>query len=137
MSTIRTYDELRRLETFEERFKYLSLSGRVGESTFAFDRWLNQVFYTSKLWREIRSAVILRDEGLDLGVEGYPVHARGVVHHMNPMSIEDVKAKDPAILNPDFLVFTSHTTHNAIHYGDQRQVPRQLVVRKQNDTKLW
>lgn len=134
---IRTYRELRRLETLEERFKYLSLSGRVGESTFGFDRWLNQRFYTSREWRDLRHYVIVRDNGCDLGVAGYEIHNRLVIHHMNPITIDDFRHGDDSMLDPEFLITTAHSTHNAIHYGDDRQLPRRLVVRAAGDTKLW
>jgi hypothetical protein len=134
---IRTYRELRRRDTFEERFKYLSLSGRVGESTFGFDRWLNQRFYTSREWRTIRDEVIVRDNGCDLGIVGYEIHIRPVIHHMNPMTRADIVHGDERILDPEFLITVSHPTHNAIHYGDDKQLPRQLIVRAAGDTKLW
>lgn len=136
-SRIRTYQELRRLETFRERFKYLALSGRVGDSTFGFDRWMNQRFYTSKQWRDLREFVIVRDNGCDLGVEGYEIHERLVIHHMNPMTVGDIREGRPDILEPEYLITTTHTTHNAIHYGDENQLPRQLTVRTAGDTKLW
>lgn len=137
MSRIRSYTELAKLKTFEERFHYLRLNGRVGDPTFGYDRWINQQFYTSAQWKNIRHYVINRDEGCDLGIEGYEIHARPVIHHMNPMTVEDIKHHDESILDPEFLIMTSHTTHNAIHYGDERQLPRLFVERKPGDTKLW
>ena len=134
---IRTYRELRRLETFEERFKYLVLHGTVGESTFGFDRYINQQFYTSRQWRQVRYHVIARDEGCDLGVPGYEIHDRLYIHHMNPMTVAHISDGDAAILDPEYLITTSHQTHNAIHYGDERLLPRQLVERRPGDTKLW
>ncbi len=139
MEIFRTFSALSRLDTFEERFRYLSLSGRVGEETFGWDRWLNQQFYTSVQWRQIRQHVIARDLGRDLGVEGYEIHkpVKILIHHMNPMSVRHITEGDESILNPDFLITTTHRTHNAIHYGDEKQLPRRLVERRQGDTKLW
>ena len=134
---IRTYSELRRLETFEDRFKYLALRGDVGRSTFGFDRYINQQFYTSSQWRNLRDHVIVRDNGCDLGVEGYEIHSRLYIHHMNPLTAKDVSSGDPRILDPEFLITTTHLTHNAIHYGDERLLPRPLAARRPGDTKLW
>lgn len=134
---IRTYSELRRLETFEERFRYLSLRGQVGEATFGFDRYVNQQFYRSREWRQIRHEVIVRDNGCDLGVEGYEIHGALLIHHMNPMEFRDIVHGDPDILNPNYLITTTHKTHNAIHYGDERLLPRLPVERRAGDTRLW
>lgn len=134
---IRKYRELRRLETFEERYRYLSLRGQVGEATFGYDRWINQQFYTSREWRQVRNYVITRDLGCDLGVDGYEIHARIVIHHMNPMNVSHITHGDPDILNPEFLITTTHQTHNAIHYGDERLLLRPFVERRSGDTKLW
>ena len=137
MTIHRTYRELRRIEGFEERFHYLSLSGRVGRSTFGFDRYLNQRFYTSREWKDLRHHVIVRDNGCDLGVEGYEIHGKLLIHHMNPGTVQDL-AQDAAVaLNPDFLITTTHRTHNAIHYGDESLLPRKHVPRERGDTKLW
>ena len=137
MTIHRTYRELRRIEGFEERFRYLSLSGRVGRSTFGFDRYLNQRFYTSREWKDLRHHVIVRDNGCDLGVEGYEIHGKLLIHHMNPVTVQDL-AQDAAVaLNPDFLITTTHRTHNAIHYGDESLLPRKHVPRERGDTKLW
>lgn len=133
----KSYRELRRLETFEERFKYLALHGSVGRSTFGFDRYLNQQFYTSREWRQIRNRVIVRDNGCDLGIEGREITSRLYIHHLNPMTVEDIERGDGNILDPEFLITTQHATHNAIHYGDERLLPRPLVERKNGDTKLW
>lgn len=133
----RSYSELQKLHTFEERFRYLSLRGLVGESTFGFDRWINQEFYHSREWRDIRHHVIARDLGCDLGIEGYEIHANLHVHHMNPMSASHISSGEEAILDPDFLITTSQRTHNAIHYGDERLLPRPLEPRRSGDTKLW
>lgn len=134
---IRTYTELRQLHTFEERYHYLSLRGVVGQSTFGFDRHMNQKFYTSREWKQIREHVIVRDEGCDLGVEGYEIHSRLLIHHMNPMIVNDIVHGNEDILDPEFLITTTHRTHNAIHYGDERLLPRPLAVRRPGDTKLW
>lgn len=134
---IRTYSEMRRFDTLEERYQYLKLRGEVGASTFGFDRFINQDFYKSREWRHVRQHVILRDNGCDLGVDGYEIHDRIIIHHMNPMSVEDIVHGDEAIIDPDFLITTTHRTHNAIHYGDERQLPREYVDRRPGDTKLW
>lgn len=133
----RTYEELMQLSTFKERFRYLSLRGNVGESTFGFDRYINQKFYTSREWRQIRQHVIARDNGCDLGVDGYEIHHRLVIHHMNPMSKHEVAMGDDSILDPQFLITTTHQTHNAIHYGDETLLPRTLTPRRSGDTQLW
>jgi len=133
----RSYTELSRLSTFSERFQYLTLRGQVGDITFGSDRWLNQAFYTSTQWRSIRSAVIARDEGCDLGIEGYEIHKGLYIHHMNPITVDDLRHGNEDILDPEYLIVVTHKTHNAIHYGDPNQVPRQLTVRTSGDTKLW
>lgn len=131
---IRTYRELARLPTIEERYRYLALHGQPGDETFGFDRYINQMFYVSREWRQLRYQIIVRDEGCDLGVPGYEIHSRIVIHHMNPMRPKDDFDRH---LDPDFLITTSHRTHNAIHYGDERQLPGLPVVRRRGDTKLW
>jgi hypothetical protein len=137
MSMTKTYTELRRLYTFEERFKYLSLHGQVGKATFGFDRYVNQRFYRSREWKQIRNFVIVRDDGCDLGIEGYEIHGSILVHHMNPMEIEDISRGNDAIFDPEFLITTTHRTHNAIHYGDANLLPRRYVERRPGDTQLW
>lgn len=134
---IRKYADLRSIESFEERFRYLSLQGRVGRSTFGFDRYINQMFYGSTQWRRIRHHVIARDDGCDLGVMGHEIHSRLYIHHMNPISVEDIVDGDERILDPDYLITTTHQTHNAIHYGDERLLPRPHIPRRAGDTKLW
>lgn len=134
---VRTYSELRRIESLEERYKYLALRGRVGSATFGFDRYLNQQFYTSRQWRQIRDHVIVRDQGCDLGVEGYEIHDRIYIHHMNPMTVEDITTGDPSILDPEFLISVTHKTHNAIHYGDEKLLPQLPINRRPGDTRLW
>lgn len=133
----RSYRELRRIETFEERFEYLSLRGSVGESTFGFDRWINQHFYTSREWSTVRTQVIVRDNGCDLGIAGYEIHVGLLVHHMNPVTLDDIRHSEEWILDPNYLITTSLRTHNAIHYGDASLLPRGPVVRQPGDTKLW
>lgn len=137
MSRIRTYRELRRLDTLEDRFEYLKLNGGVGKATFGFERYLNQAFYRSSQWRNIRQHVIARDEGLDLGVPGYEIYDRPIIHHMNPMTVADLESGNPDVLNPDFLITTTHRTHNAIHYGEAKLLTQPLVERRPGDTKLW
>lgn len=137
MARSRHYRELRRLETFEERFAYLQLNGVVGRATFGFDRWMNQTFYLSHEWKTVRNQVIVRDEGCDLGIKDHPIHARIMVHHMNPVTPEDLKNGEEWILDPDFLITTTHKTHNAIHYGDDSLLPKPPVERRPGDTNLW
>jgi len=134
---VRTYTELRHLKSFEERFKYLALRGEVGRSTFGFDRYMNQRFYTSAEWRRIRNLVIVRDNGCDLGIDGYEIHSGLYVHHINPMTSDSLSHRDPTILDPEFLITTTHQTHNAIHFGDESLLPRPLIERRPGDTKLW
>lgn len=135
---IKTYSELRKLETHDERYSYLKLGGVVGRDTFGFDRYLNQDFYRSVLWRRTRNHVIARDYGCDLGVDGYEIHDRVYVHHMNPMTPDDIKHGNVDILDPEYLISVTLDTHNAIHYGDESLLRRrQLVVRQPGDTKLW
>jgi hypothetical protein len=133
----RSYSELRRLDTFEERFRYLALRGNVGQSTFGFDRWVNQEFYTSKEWRQARTGIIVRDNGCDLGLDGYEIHSGLYIHHINPITLEQITSGDPCIFDPDNLITVTHRTHNAIHYGDERLLPKPLVERRPGDTKLW
>jgi hypothetical protein len=134
---IRCYSELQQLQTFEERFDYLELKGVVGESTFGFDRWINQRFYKSHEWYLVRAHVIIRDDGCDLGVPGYEIHTGVLVHHMNPVSMDDIKHGNENLFNPEYLVLTSLNTHNAIHYGDKSLLPRGPVERTSGDTTLW
>jgi hypothetical protein len=134
---IRRYSRLKRLETFDDRFKYLRLQGSVGRSSFGFDRHINQAFYRSREWRDVRDFVIVRDDGCDLGVEGYEIHSELLVHHMNPMDADSIIHKEEWILDPEFLITTTHRTHNAIHFGDEKQIPRKYVERRPGDTSLW
>lgn len=137
MSTIRTYSEMVQLPTFEERYEYLQLRGRVGAPTFGFERYLNQRFYTSTQWKQVRTKVIARDLGNDLAMDGFPIHDRIIIHHMNPMMPIDISGDDPAILDPEFLICTTLKTHNAIHYGDKSQLLLPPKPRTPGDTKLW
>jgi hypothetical protein len=137
MSKIRTYSELIELESFEERFRYLKLQGVLGVRTFGFDRWINQRFYQSREWKSIRNSVIIRDESCDLGVPGFEIYTGLHVHHMNPVSLDDLIHGEEWIIDPEFLITTSLRTHNAIHYGDENLLPRGPIVRKAGDTTLW
>lgn len=134
---IRTYSELRRLDTFEDRFNYLKLRGAVGAATFGFDRWVNQDFYRSKEWKSVRRDVIVRDLGCDLGIEGYDIHDKILIHHMNPMTVEAIEEGRDEIVDPEFLISVTHNTHNAIHYGNESMLSRPLTARTPGDTKLW
>lgn len=134
---IRCYQDLIKIDSFKGRFDYLKLSGKVGDETFGFDRWLNQVFYRTPEWKSLRDEVIIRDMGCDLGLEDYPIKGKVIIHHMNPIYLEDIVDRSEFLLNPDYLICTSHNTHNAIHYGDERLLPQPLVEREPGDTKLW
>lgn len=135
--SIRTYSELITLPTFEERFKYLQLNGQVGKDTFGFDRYINQNFYRSLEWKRVRDKVILRDNGCDLGVEGYEIHGRILIHHMNPITIKDIESMSEYLLNSEYLISTVHNTHNAIHYGDESLLITAPIERRKNDTCPW
>lgn len=134
---IRTYSELSKLSTFEERFQYLKLGGSVGESTFGFDRYLNQIFYKSKLWKRIRDEVIFRDGGCDLGVNGREIFGSVIIHHMNPITIKDIEADSKFLTDPEYLITTTHSTHNAIHYSDEKLLMTGPIERTKNDTCPW
>lgn len=137
MTKIRTYSELRRLATLEERFDYLKLGGYVGDTTFGTDRYINQKFYSSREWRQLRNHVIARDNGCEMGLEDFPIQHEVRVHHMNPMRPSDIVNSDEMILNPDYLITVSLMTHNAVHYGDRDLLPRPFVQRQPGDTTLW
>lgn len=135
---IRTYSELKDIPTFKERYKYLKLSGTVGLDTFGFDRYLNQTFYKSLEYRKIRQEVILRDNGCDLGLDGYEIFGKILVHHMNPITKRDILERSDYALNPEYLICVSHNTHNAIHYGDESLLQLDIpIVRKPNDQAPW
>lgn len=137
IQTMRTYSELSKLKTFKERFEYLKLDGLIGEETFGWDRYLNQVFYKSPEWKSTRDKVIVRDNGRDLGVEGYDIFGKIIIHHMNPMNLGDIANRNPDIFNPEYLICVSHETHNAIHYGDTNQLNLGPIERTANDTCPW
>ena len=135
---IRTYSELMLLSTFKERFEYLKLSGSVGEETFGFDRWINQVFYKSREWLSVRDAVIIRDNGCDLGIPGREIFGKILVHHMNPIRKEDIVSHSEILLNPEYLITTIKNTHDAIHYSDEKLlVSREPTIRTPNDMCPW
>lgn len=134
---IRTYSELSRLKTFGERFEYLKLNGKVGIDTFGFDRYMNQVFYKSREWMDIRKKVIIRDKGCDLGIEGYEVYGKILIHHMNPISLKDILERNEILLDPEYLITTVLSTHNAIHYGSENILPAVVQERRKNDTSPW
>lgn len=135
---IRTYKEFSRLTTFEDRFNYLRLDGRVGKDTFGFDRIFNQRFYRSREWKACRDFVILRDNGCDLGVEGHEIYGqRIIIHHMNPISLDDIANSTDFLLNPEYLITTIHNTHNAIHYGDESLLITAPIERSKNDMCPW
>jgi hypothetical protein len=134
---IRTYLELKSLKTFEERYGYLRLRGRIGITTFGFERYLNQRFYTSREWLGIRRQVILRDSACDLGIPGYEISSKIIIHHMNPISLEDFKEGNSSILDIEFLISTTIRTHQAIHFGDKSNLPQLPVIRRRGDTSPW
>lgn len=134
---IRNYSTLKKLKSFEDRYNYLKLKGNVGESTFGFDRYINQNFYKSKRWREVRDIVITRDNGCDLGSDGFEIYDKILIHHMNPISLYDIEEDNDDIFNPEYLICVSNRTHQAIHYGDENLLPKKLITRKRNDTVPW
>lgn len=135
---LKTYSELRRLKTFDERFDYLKLIGKVGYETFGVDRVFNQMFYKSKEWKHIRNKIIIRDDGCDLGIKGQDICGSIIIHHMNPITLKDINENIEYVLNPEYLICTSHQTHNAIHYGDKDLIKMDKnIERKPGDTKLW
>lgn len=134
---MRTYTDLSQLESLEDRFEYLVLDGEVGYATFGYDRWANQGFYKSREWKQIRSYVITRDEGNDMGVFDFPVAGPPHIHHMNPLTLEDIEEATDNLFNPEYLVCVSQRTHNAIHYGDRSHLPQAVIARSAGDTKLW
>lgn len=137
MTNIRTYSELIELPTFEERFRYLKLNGAVGQDTFGFDRYLNQVFYRSKEWKKIRDYIIIRDNGCDLAMGDREIYDRIYIHHMNPIAIDDILHESEFLLNPEYLICTTQRTHNAIHYGDESLLYQGPIERTPNDTCPW
>ena len=137
MTSIRTYSELILLPTFEERYEYLRLDGRVGEETFGFDRWLNQTFYKSEEWLSMRDKIIVRDNGCDLGIPGRDIYSRILIHHMNPITKEDILRRSDILLNPEYLICVTPNTHRAIHYGNSNLLIKDLIERRPNDTCPW
>lgn len=137
MRKIRTYSELIQLPTYIERFRYLKLGGRVGEDTFGFDRYLNQRFYKSREWLSLRDQLIIRDSGCDLGILDRPINNRIIIHHMNPITKDDIINQTEFLLNPEYMICTMKLTHDAIHYGDEDLLFNELVERKKNDTCPW
>ena len=133
----RSYSEMIKLKSFEERYNYLKLSGSAGVVTFGFDRYLNQTFYTSYKWKQVRRDVIVRDEACDLAIPERSIFGGIRVHHMNPIAPEDLELEKDIVFDPEFLICTSHNTHNAIHYGDLELLPKQYIPRSPGDTKLW
>ena len=134
---IKTYSQLKQLQTFEERYDYLKLGGIVGEDTFGFDRYLNQNFYRSREWKRVRDEVIMRDNGCDLGIDGHEIRGKILIHHMNPITSEDIHRVSDYLLNPEYLICVTHRTHNAIHYGDESLIVTAPIERTQNDTCPW
>jgi hypothetical protein len=134
---IRCYSDLIQLETFKERYYYLKLHGKVGEDTFGFDRYINQSLYKSNKWKRTRSQVIIRDNGCDLGIEGHELDNYIVIHHMNPLTLEDIEEERDVVFNPEYLISCSSRTHKAIHFGDENLLPKDFVERRPNDTCLW
>lgn len=137
MTSIRCYSELIEIPTFGERFRYLQLNGSVGTDTFGFDRYMNQAFYQSREWKRVRDLVILRDNGCDLGVDGYTIYGKILIHHMNPITVKDIERASDYLMNPEYLICVTHTTHNAIHYGDESLIPKGPIIRTPNDTCPW
>ena len=135
--SIRTYSELITIPTFEERFEYLQLKGSVGKDTFGYDRYLNQVLYRSPEWKRLRNQIIIRDAGCDLACDGYDIYDKVLIHHLNPITVEDVLARSRKVFDPDNLVCVSHSTHNAIHYGDVDLLVTGPIIRTKNDTCPW
>lgn len=134
---IRTYSELSKLNTFEERYRYLKLNGAVGEETFGFDRFINQILYKSPEWKQCRRDIIIRDNGCDLGCEGFEVRGRILIHHISPITVDDIVNRNPKVFDPENLILTSHNTHNAIHYGDENLLIKAPIERSKNDTCPW
>lgn len=134
---IRTYRKLRQLSSFEARYEYLRLFGKVGIDTFGYDRYLNQLLYTSGRWRKTRDGIIVRDNGCDLGIQDHEIYGKIIIHHMNPITIEDVELDREEIYDPNLLITTSSNTHQAIHYGDKSLLPRLPLIRTKNDTCPW
>ena len=137
LMNIKRYSELILLPTFEERYKYLQLNGAIGNETFGFDRYINQMFYRSQEWKHVRDYVIIRDNGCDLGIEGHEIRGKILIHHMNPIGIKDIQQVNKILLDPEYLITTMLSTHNAIHYGDESLLVKDPIERSKNDTCPW
>lgn len=137
IGNIRTYSEIITLKTYEERFDYLKIGGQVGQETFGYDRYLNQILYNTKQWKKFRREIIIRDNACDLACEGYEINYRILVHHINPITVEDIINRNPMIFDPENAITTTHRTHNAIHYGDKNLLVLQPMERTPNDTCPW
>lgn len=138
MDLIKTYSQLIQIPDFLERYRYLKIGGGVGEETYGFERWLNQEFYHSDAWKSLRHKVIIRDNGNDLGCDGFQIGGRIIIHHINPITAADIRDRSPLVLDPDNVVCTSHTTHEAIHFGSEQLLESYFpVIRRPGDTKLW
>lgn len=136
--SLKTYTHLSNLKTFEERYEYLKLDGSIGLDTFGFDRYINQKFYTSQEWRHLRDQIIIRDNGCDLGLEPFSIPGKILIHHLNPIKVNDIVEQTSILLNPEFLICVSHETHNAIHYGDKSKLPKYTITQRMpNDTCPW
>lgn len=137
MKKIRTYKELSKIQDFNERFEYLKLSGKVAYETFGVDRYINQCLYNSPEWKSIRNKIIVRDNGCEMGHPDFPINGKIIVHHMNPLTLNDIENANSDIFNPEYLICVSQIVHNAIHYGDATLLPKNIIERKPGDTKLW
>ena len=137
MTMNKTYEELVKLKTFKERYRYLKLSGRIGEETFGFNRYLNQVFYRSKEWKQFRNKIIIRDNGCDLGIDGMEIHSKILIHHINPITKKDILERSELLMDENNVICVSHITHEAIHYGDESLLQDEYIPRRPNDTIPW
>lgn len=137
MMSIKTYSKLISIPTYEERFKYLQIKNAIGKDTFGYDRYLNQILYHSSEWKRLRNEIIIRDNGCDLAFDGYEINSRILIHHLNPITVDDVKNRSPMVFDPENLVCVTHNTHNAIHYGDDNLLIKSPVIRSVNDTCPW
>lgn len=134
---MKTFRELSEIDTLEDRFEYLVLNGDVGHPTFGFNRWMNQNFYRSSEWKVVRRHVIVRDEGSEMGLFDFPIAGSPQIHHINPLTLQDIELLTDNLLDPENLVCVSHRTHNAIHFGDRSQLPQISIAREAGDTNLW
>lgn len=137
MKMNKTYEELIKLKTFKERYRYLKLSGRIGEETFGFNRYLNQVFYRSKEWKQFRDKIIIRDNGCDLGIDGMEIRNKILIHHINPITKKDILERSELLMDENNVICVSHNTHEAIHYGDESLLQDEYIPRRPNDTIPW